>query len=568
MTARSFESLIDAATPPVGYAFAGGLWLTHDIDHSGLSLGIAPALGGCESPDPRRRLNATRLLDARLLVIANWGRVSARPPTSKIDLCWGPTGRVQHAKVALLRFDRSKGSSLVRALVTSANLTAGGLGRNLELLVVEDSDGTGDLAGGVTTALRRYCKLDDAPAQTRTRLNAVLKAVGVTAANEPSLVVDSVDRQSLLAQIARLSSASAATTLTIVDPGFARGSYPELARELRDTFPAVTVINVIAQESGDGRLLFPPPLHDALRGVFATTPTYRSVKDDRMLHAKAMSWEGPAGSATHLGSANLTASGLLGRNIELGVIIDGPSIIRKLSTRACSGAPHLAARTESDEPGMPLITATGKVIRQDHRHHVLTATIEIEVHGPKPSWTRWKLESPITGAKTLTKWHRDGTRRLLCRNEEVELDEDNWMIWISAAGRSCPVPVDLSGYVPADLDERHDVEDPLPPTIAALLSGLDGANRPNRAKGEGSSAAAVDVLAQPDGSLVHKVAVALIGAGGTWSKEDLAAALDQLERDGRLTPGERWALNLLVLRPAQADDPDGYRIANMLRKIQ
>jgi hypothetical protein len=568
MTDRSFESLLDAATPPAGYTFGSGIWLTHDIDHFGLTLGVAAALGGCNNPDPRRRLSATRLLDAKLLVVANWGRVRARPPTSNIELCWGPPGRVQHAKVALLRFDRPRGSPTVRALVTSANLTAGGLGRNLELLVVEDSNGKGDLASGVAAALRRYCKLDDAPAQTRTKMTAALRRIGVTAANQPSLVVDSIDHQSILAQIARLPSASAATALTIIDPGFAMGNYRNLALDLRKTFPAVSAIGVIAQETTDGQLKFPAPLHKELHAAFATEPTYRSVRSDRTLHAKAMSWQGPSGTTTHLGSANLTASGLLGANIELGVILEGPSIIRKLSTRAFTGTPDFANLPASSEPGMPLLIATGKVINQDRREHTVTAMIEIEVHGPKPPWKTWRLESNITGARTLSKWHRDGTRRLLCRNEQVQFDEDNWMVEISAAGKSCFVPVDLTGYVPAALNERHDVEDPLPPTIAALLAGMGAANRPNKGKGEGASASAVDVLAQPDGSLVHKVAKALIAAGGTWSQDDFALALDQLERDGRLTTGERWALNLLVLRPDKAEDPNGYRIAKLLERMQ
>jgi hypothetical protein len=563
MKSEVFKSLLDAATPPKGFTFDSGIWFTHDVDHPGLTLGVAPALAGCADIDPRRRMAATRDLSGKLAVIASWDRVTARPPTSRITLNFGPIGRRQHAKFAILRFRGPRGRPALRALVTSANLTAGGLGRNLELLVVEDSDGTGALARELTAAIRRYAALPDLAVGTRSRILGRLGDLGTKSSASPVSVLHSFGPdEGVLEQLKRLPSTAGATALTVIDPGFARGDFQKVARALHETFPKVTSIRVVGQENELGELQFSNGLRLAIEERFGATPTFDSVTRDRTLHAKAMAWTGPDGGASLLGSANLTSSGLLGgRNLELGVVVDGVAIT-KVRTRPCPVGITLVQRPDEKDQGLPLMTGVGSITGTGPRQ-TLSCVIDIEVHGEMPTAT-WTIED-AKGMTTPLQMTLDGaSRRLLCHDLLVAVDQDNWHVWVHAGSKSCVVPLDLKGWKWPDDDALIDVEDPIPSALVQLFTSIQTGVRKRGASVERAPGGASDVLSKPDASLVHLIAKALRSDGGHGDLVQLAQVLADLESTGRLTAGEHWALRLLMETPSPNDDPRGHRIATAL----
>ena len=567
MSSSTFNSLLDAATPPKGFTFTSGIWLTHDVDHQGLTLGVAPALVGCAESDPRRRMLATREFGGKLAVIASWDRVSARPPTSRITLDFGPKSRRQHAKLAVLRFRGPRGRSVIRALVTSANLTGGGLGRNLELLVVEDSDGTGALAGELTAALRCFAKLPDLIPGTRNRIRNRLRDLGTEASTASASVLHSFGPdQGVLEQLGLLPSTAGATALTLIDPGFARGDFQKLAKALRKTFPRVTSVRVVGQENEHDELQFSPDLRLAIEERFGVTPTFDAVTADRNLHAKAMAWTGPDGDASLIGSANLTSSGLLGRrNLELGVVVDGVAITR-VRTRRCPVGATLVQRIDEQDQGLPLMTGVGTITRAGPRR-TLDCVIKIEVHGEMPTST-WRIEH-ARGTTTPLRMTRDEAGRyLICQDLKVAVDQDNWHVWVHAGSKSCLVPLDLNGWKWPDADAQVDIEDPLPSDLVRLFTSIHTGVGTSRTPGENGSGSASDVLAKPDASLVHRIATELRRANGQMDLGQFSQSLDTLKSRGLLTAGEHWALKLLMVTPSASTDKRGKRIATALESLR
>ena len=568
MSSAPVSSLVAAATPPMDCRFHSGTWFTHDLDHIGLTLGVGPALAGCESPDPRRRLNSTRTIAADLLVVANWGRIEARPPTRRIQVCVGPTGRVQHAKFALLRFDRPSGVPIIRALVTSANLTAGGLGRNLELLVVEDSNGSGALAKSLRHALRSYAELPGLPGVTKQRIKAILRSIGIPDDKSPSLTIHSFGGDvTVVGQLARYPSTASATSLTLVDPGFARSGHAKLARELRSVFPKVTSIRVIGQESPQGEFMFSRELRNAIADKFEIEPTLHVITGDRNLHAKAIAWRGPSGSATLVGSANLTVPGLLGRNLELGVVVDGTSLIKELPTRRYSAFANLEGRQDESELSLPPMLATGRVEAQDKTRRLLTARIDIELLGRQPDWPTWTVED-IAGNRTgFSRWRHSGARRFVCKDLSATIDEDNWQVWFRTGKATCVVPVELEGYLPPDFEDLRDADDPIPPLLVALVTQVQSRIRSHAASEKQTTDRPADVLSKDDPSLIHILAKAIRHGRGSLSEEQIVESLEVLENSGRLTSGERWALCLMVMAPNRHRDPRGHRLAKTIQEL-
>lgn len=439
----------------------------------------------------------------------------------------------------------------------------------MELLLVEESNGSGELASQLTGALRSYQKLGGLPKQTQRQIDVSLGSLPTKTSNSsPSVFHSFGSNRDLLDQLGRYSSARLASSLTIVDPGFARSRYTELAKSLRKAFPEVTAVRVIGQETQAGDFLFPPEMSIAIEKAFYAKPTFRAVTGDRMLHAKALAWQGPAGSGTLTGSANLTVPGLLGRNLELSVVVEGTSLLNDLSTRQCTDAPNLRRRPDEQESGFPQMTAKGRVLGQDRKHRTLSATIEIEVHGRKPDWTSWGVEDLSGSTQRISRWSHDGRRLLVCRDREVVVDEDNWQVWVRHGTKSCAVPLDLSGHTSFDFDDLREVEDPLPPPLVELLAGIQSRVRSSTMASERTPKGSVDVLAQDDSSLVHQLTRALLSGGTSLTEEQVFGVLDGLKDAERLTSGEQWALRLLVATPTSRDDPLGHRIATTIGKIK
>ncbi len=144
-------TVLDAVQPPDGFVFTRGVWLTHDLSISALNRFLLPALAG-HTPDGGAAFRSA----PPALSLSGLTVVAAQDHIHPDAAVWDPVtvvsvgDRRQHAKLAVLiyrRVQRASGlrraTGLVRTLVTSANLTTGGLLSNREFLLVDDGPRNG-----------------------------------------------------------------------------------------------------------------------------------------------------------------------------------------------------------------------------------------------------------------------------------------------------------------------------------------------------------------------------------------------------------------------------------------
>lgn len=192
------------------------------------------------------------------------------------------------------------------------------------------------------------------------------------------------------------------------------------------------------------------------------------------------------------------------------------------------------------------------------------------VHGP------WRLKRSEWHVRTFegrvdAAWPpavREDGRLLLCRDRPTVLDDSNWVVDLIdlAAKRELTVPVEVEGVPEETGAHDRDLEDPLPTTLARILqqlaptSGGPGQGRRGRTADQGS------VLAKPDDSLVHALARAALDARrgkSGFTVEDIRRDLPSIV--GRLTPGERWALDVLL--GGGEDDDMGRRFGAIVKGL-
>lgn len=349
-------ALLDVVTPPPGQRLVRGVWLTHDLTITALNDILLPVLAGLGTTERSAAAAAPGLLpDGALIVLAagDQVRADALVPAHTVRVI-PVTGRRQHAKVAILQFERtdpqeSTATGGILTLVTSANLTAAGLTTNREVYAAEwlPTNGGGDsIAGPVLSAMRALAaQLDAGEAKTAVtrQLAALTKALTKTtkALTVPSAIAHSLEpRKSAsfpqtLAGL--LPKGQKPSRVLLVGPAFASDT-SNVAQHLKCLLsPGVHVDLVVGtfRSAGDlhrgDRVEVPTALLTGLRQQVGADHVHvhaAATNDEsgqaRILHGKTIIVEYPDLSVEMLGSANITTRGLTGHNREVVAFVTGP----------------------------------------------------------------------------------------------------------------------------------------------------------------------------------------------------------------------------------------------------
>lgn len=335
-------TVLDAVRPPDGFVFTRGVWLTHDLSISALNRFLLPALAG-HTPDGGAAFRSA----PPALSLSGLTVVAAQDHIHPDAAVWDPVtvvsvgDRRQHAKLAVLiyrRVQRASGprraTGLVRTLVTSANLTTGGLLSNREFLLVDDGPRNGRSQYLFPAALKAIKALARDVGD-----RGLLSAVSDVEADAelwgpPSPTVAPGLLHSLRKQPAKPFPVTAfgrrkAAEVLLVGPAFAADDSP-VADALPFVGPA-TIVHLVVDRGDSGQVAVPRRLLADLRKraasvvVYATERGDAAMDGDRHLHAKAIICTYPDGTTRAMvGSANLTVEGLYGHNREAVVVTDWP----------------------------------------------------------------------------------------------------------------------------------------------------------------------------------------------------------------------------------------------------
>lgn len=335
------DSLLDLCAPPEGYRFVRGVWITHDVDWVLVTDTIAPLLAGVVGENPRRRYRTARAIEgADLLVLASAGRETPGPIHTWARLVT-VHGRVQHAKMAVLQFQRVTGAAVVtRAFVASANVTRGGLLHNRELFVSDEVSGQSrrpSIVPDVLDALRQLAAAEGLPPAVATDLKSSLRSISDALPSRVSRARQlrhSLSSPLPLVDAVKPPGRRSARRLVMVSPGHALDG-DRLVEHLASiglVAPGVSVeIHTGGGVNGDrgGVASFSPTFVERLRRLGAlvslhVVPEVEQVGERdrrRPLHAKLVATVDSAGDVLALvGSANCSTSGWLGGNREAMVL--------------------------------------------------------------------------------------------------------------------------------------------------------------------------------------------------------------------------------------------------------
>jgi len=162
MNVTADQSILDLIRPPEGYRFARGVRVTHNLCTGALADLVLPALAGIGACERRLRRSAPSALpDAELVLMCAADRMSYRgmPPWDLVTIV-PVSGRRLHAKFIVLQYERLEepllgvvAKRITRAIVTSANLTRGGLSRNREIWALQDTKSTAGAASSLSRDL-------------------------------------------------------------------------------------------------------------------------------------------------------------------------------------------------------------------------------------------------------------------------------------------------------------------------------------------------------------------------------------------------------------------------------
>lgn len=358
MTDNTPLTVLDAVRPPDGFAFTRGIWLTHDVSVSALNRYLLPALAGQTTDGGVAFRSAPSALPAEgLTIVAAQDRICSDSGACDRVRLIPVSGRRQHAKLAVLvyqrvqRTSRNRGTTgLLRTLVTSANLTRGGLLSNRELLLVDDAPRNGRsqyLFPAAVTAIKALASdLGDSGLRSVLRdLEADAKLWGPTSpATVPGLLHSLHKQPAKPFPVTAFGSRKAGEVL-LVGPAFAADNSPVADALTRFLGPATNVHLVVGHDAS-GEVAVPHRLLADLRKRVASVVVYATERDpaiegDRYLHAKAIICSYPDGPPRAMvGSANLTVEGLYGHNREVVVVTDWPRSITE----------HLAALSAQEVP--------------------------------------------------------------------------------------------------------------------------------------------------------------------------------------------------------------------------
>jgi hypothetical protein len=321
--------LVELFDPPAGYYLKAGFLVTYDLSVTALVETVLARLAGAQ---PHERLE-TGLEGPTLTVAYERLHTGAMIPSWNVELvrCPSSDGRPLHAKGGLLHFQPVNGQrrSLLRGWVGSANLTAGGLQRNRELILA------GECGPGQTNlAVSQAMQLCDAVADTtgslaKRRLAWVAPTAQRRRRSGVSLLHSIGEDRGLLADAHRVVP-EGLHRLDIVTPTYqSKGSGRDIAEQLQPILPppggevhVYTSTDLEDIQEGDHHVTaFPTSLTDALRdlhGLEVIAHFLPEVVDGqrRRLHAKAYILHGDTEAVVLVGSANTTRSGLGGKNRE------------------------------------------------------------------------------------------------------------------------------------------------------------------------------------------------------------------------------------------------------------
>ena len=275
-----------------------------------------------------------------------------------------------HAKLMLLDY-----GDVVRAVISSANLTAAAWTRNLELFLVEDLQrgSTHAWAAGLATFVERLVdQIPEEHVQHRLALGTILD--GVTPAVGSDRVTSSWDEPLLDALFAGVSKPQA---LDVVTPFFEGVDGEGVFDSVERRAPGIGGRLFVATTTDHGRpqVTGPPEKLGALiangrwtmHGVRQTWDGDETGAPARGLHGKLLTLEHADGARTMVGSANVTRAALLGRarrdgsgggsNVETVVLRDASlAAVRRLLPQA-----DLLAADEVDICELPEGEAEGAI---------------------------------------------------------------------------------------------------------------------------------------------------------------------------------------------------------------
>lgn len=324
-----FEAI---CAPPEGMLFSAGLWITHDVDTGFVSNRIAPALLGIEADNECiSRQKCRNDFSTRKISFVIVHAADRRTINTNIDqIGYIPiAGRRLHAKYAVLLFE-GENKKVVRAVVTSANLTKGGFCSNREIVAVEDkivrAVSTPSVARSLLNATQALMKDVKLPVGETTILNAVIKRLSLVTpkAADPSIHHTLCDKHNLFETVKPKTAKF--SRLVIVSPPFAADGDNTAAKPLLQRLKKDGRVDIYTGEE----LSVPRFSTEILNSVEAAGHKYsifgvpKDVKDEDMrdisrpLHAKVFAFVNDRGPArVFIGSANCTGPGLDGRNREL-----------------------------------------------------------------------------------------------------------------------------------------------------------------------------------------------------------------------------------------------------------
>jgi hypothetical protein len=413
-------SVLDAVCPPHGYRFAAGVWLTHDLAVSSVNDLLLPALSGMHATERGLRRAAPGDIDpGALLICAAADRINAQGLLPDAVRVLPVAGRRQHAKAAVLHYLRSGPTSLGPAaltltLVTSANITAGGLTRNRELVVIQtvgsDTKGTA-LVPELLASFRGVRK--DLPSHARTWLDAqltMLTQLTNGSVRSTESISHSID-EARAASFAEGFGATPVGRILLVGPAFAADT-SDVASLLDPLIGTSTVVDLVVGSRrtaaqlhrGTGTVEVPTGLLVGLRErsdhvTVRAIPASDSVAEmGRVLHGKTILVQQGETFTQMAGSANLTLRGLGGRNRELIVFIDradlssidhelkklGAIEVKERSITAPVDGPPLSDLI--DPSAAPLLAVFVPDPGQNAGNASLTGTLDVTGTGQSPSF--------------------------------------------------------------------------------------------------------------------------------------------------------------------------------------
>jgi len=332
------RSFLDLLRPPEGYSFVRGLWVTHDLNTATLVELVFPTLARLGVAEPGARYAAWRdLPDFPLTILHAGDRGSYRRPIAAELADIIPVfGRRLHAKYLILQYRRDAAGRpryRTRAIVTSANLTRGGLSTNLEAWAMEEIDKPqGRFAvRGLLDATARLAQ--ELPAGDRKRVQDRVRQLRgpLQGALASSAIVESLTDKTAGTSLLRGMKDIELDRVAIVTPPFASGDGRAVLAALAPLKSGLRLdLYVGSERTADAlragaALTFPPGVADELARKFDLhlhgVPGIIEIEGrqvNRPLHAKAVvAFERDGGARILLGSANLTGRGLGGKNREL-----------------------------------------------------------------------------------------------------------------------------------------------------------------------------------------------------------------------------------------------------------